>query len=868
MLRWAMALCVLATAADGATASSADLDWTVVEADCDYGILRHERTDEARRRGIPVENLVVRATIGTYIHAQRAIEPARIVEDLVAGVWIKADRQGLQVRGRVVLPRSVDPQTGEPYRVLIAGQSYRQPGLWQKLNVSDTPRELQRSVRVLRARTNESIDLRGAYLEALVLNVFGGPGTTRAWIDQVELEGCIAPDPLQGEPIADASSETETSWVPLEPEDRPRLRVETLHVGGRPYFPRVIEHRGEEFELLQQLGFNTVFLPTPATPEQFEQAQQRGLWLVCPPPDEVEQARPDGPILAWFCGHELSEHPQATLWTERLRRRDPGQRPLIAGAEHNQWVASRQVDILLRRRLPLGTTMELSQFGPWLQTCTQLARPGTPFWSTVQTELSENVLQQAETWTGPPSDPPSAVEAEQVRQLTLASIAAGARGLWFASSHPLNDGDSSTQLRRLFLERMNLESLLMAPWAMGGQPIGEVPAANSEYRVQCLSTERSRLLIPTRQHHHSQLVCHPASRGNSLVVAGVPDSIDAFLLTPVGLRPVQHRRISGGLHLETDPLDSDSLILLTQDPLVISHMNRIIYRIRNRAAELEYQIASWQWKDLQQQSGIDQKTMHLVSADLAEAESSLQTCGQLLKSQDAAAIYRFARQSQSALARVRSMIWHRRMAEYGTPLAHPSGAAFALSQTLAANDIPLSDDDWGANLLPCGDCEQLPQMVSAGWRQHRTPTADLTTYIALSPHRPHSGNHCLRLRAESQTKETDVQIAESPAIWVHTAPITVRPGQIVRISGWIRIDQPLPATPDGCLISDSISGPELGLRFYETDGWQPFQMLRSIAQHDHLTVTITLSGLGEVYLDDLQVRTLTEESRLALRKKQ
>jgi hypothetical protein len=280
--------------------------------------------------------------------------------------------------------------------------------------------------------------------------------------------------------------------------------------------------------------------------------------------------------------------------------------------------------------------------------------------------------------------------------------------------------------------------------------------------VLALSTERSRLLIPTRQHNHNQLVCHPASRGNSLVVAGVPDSIDAFLLTPVDLRAVQHRRISGGLHLATDPLDSDSLILLTQDPLVVSHMNRIIYRIRDRAAELEYQIARWQWRNLQQQSGIDQKTMHLLSADLAEAESSLQTCGQLLESQDAAAAYRFARQSQSALARVRSAIWHRRMNEYATPLAHPGGAAFALSQTLASNDLPEANDAWSANLLPCGNCEQLSQMVSAGWRQHQAPTAGLSTYIALSPHQPRSGNHCLRLRAELRTEETDPSAAESP----------------------------------------------------------------------------------------------------------
>ncbi len=104
---------------------------------------------------------------------------------------------------------------------------------------------------------------------------------------------------------------------------------------------------------------------------------------------------------------------------------------------------------------------------------------------------------------------------------------------------------------------------------------------------------------------------------------------------------------------------------------------------------------------------------------------------------------------------------------------------------------------------------------------------------------------------------------ESPLLWVHSAPVTVHPGQVVKISGWVRIDQPLSAGPDGCLISDSVSGPDLALRLRKTQGWQPFQMLRSVHQNDHLSVTITLTAPGEVCLDDLQICVRPTDPQMA-----
>ena len=136
-------------------------------------------------------------------------------------------------------------------------------------------------------------------------------------------------------------------------------------------------------------------------------------------------------------------------------------------------------------------------------------------------------VKRKDCWLGHPICRPT-WKANRCGRWRLASLAAGARGLWFCSDHPLDAADPATQLRRLLLERLNQELLLVAAWAMGGRRVGEVAAQNPQYRVTALATERSRLLIPCRVLPHAQFVCIPGSDGNSLVVSGAPTPVRSF----------------------------------------------------------------------------------------------------------------------------------------------------------------------------------------------------------------------------------------------------------------------------------------------------------------------------------------------------
>jgi hypothetical protein len=94
------------------------------------------------------------------------------------------------------------------------------------------------------------------------------------------------------------------------------------------------------------------------------------------------------------------------------------------------------------------------------------------------------------------------------------------------------------------------------------------------------------------------------------------------------------------------------------------------------------------------------------------------------------------------------------------------------------------------------------------------------------------------------------------AAWVKTSAVDVQPGDLVRIHGWVKIEQGLEDLGDGLLIYDSAGGSQLALRIHQAGRWQPFVIYRGIDQSQGLTVTCALSGYGEVQLDDFSIEVI------------
>jgi hypothetical protein len=58
---------------------------------------------------------------------------------------------------------------------------------------------------------------------------------------------------------------------------------------------------------------------------------------------------------------------------------------------------------------------------------------------------------------------------------------------------------------------------------------------------------------------------------------------------------------------------------------------------------------------------------------------------------------------------------------------------------------------------------------------------------------------------------------------------------------------------DGVLVYDSQSGPVGAVRFDSAAGWRQFSLIREIQQSGEFTITMSLTGMGEVLFDDLRI---------------
>ncbi len=274
--------------------------WRACGGDGNQRILQQQRVSGQAHSGQGCEWLQVAGNNGNSFFIAHDVGRPRVIDELLPSVWIRSDRAGLQLSADIILPRVIDPRTGTPLMARVFGTSYNDPGQWRQLRVDGIPRLLERQVQALRAQFGPGVNGREAFVQRVVINVYGGPGTTNLWIDDLEVYGFVpaaAVSPGWTPPRA-AVRPVSNSTIPAPPptppgagggyEPGPRSGAamirSVLMVDGQPIFPRVIQYQGEPLPLLKQVGFNAIALAEVPSPELREEAARLGLWLVCPPP--------------------------------------------------------------------------------------------------------------------------------------------------------------------------------------------------------------------------------------------------------------------------------------------------------------------------------------------------------------------------------------------------------------------------------------------------------------------------------------------------------------------------------------------------------------------------------------------------------
>jgi len=94
--------------------------WQVTTGGDEATPLVQERTDTDVHRGSRCERIVVESAAAGMIRLQLPLEPAAVIDELQASVWVRASRPDVQLAIRVRLPNVQGPR-GRSVEVVVPG---------------------------------------------------------------------------------------------------------------------------------------------------------------------------------------------------------------------------------------------------------------------------------------------------------------------------------------------------------------------------------------------------------------------------------------------------------------------------------------------------------------------------------------------------------------------------------------------------------------------------------------------------------------------------------------------------------------------------------------------------------------------------
>src|SRR5262249_52701979 len=286
----------------------------------------------------------------------------------------------------------------------------------------------------------------------------------------------------------------------------------------------------------------------------------------------------------------------------------------------------------------------------------------------------------------PGTVPRACASLEQIRLLTYLSVASGARGLLFESRNRLDGQDIETRRRAMTLELVNLELNLIEPWGAAGSVVSTVsgklfsPAAADpsaprpptlplppptpvvpQVVAGLMQTEKARLLLPMWLGKGGQFATGQAAASDvALVVPGIPPGHDGYELSPTGLQRLDQKRATRGSRITLRDFGVATLVVFTDDPVVLRSLNERISRSNERAAKLQQDLAQiklMQIEQLQQQMAAINVVRPFAAQYLSLARSTFQQTEAAMRARDFERAYRTAESGMRPLRLLERAYW-------------------------------------------------------------------------------------------------------------------------------------------------------------------------------------------------------------------
>jgi len=870
------------------------------------GQIQHRRGPQLGYAGAAGEEIIVEGSRATEIYIDRPLsKPGRTLPELKAVVWVRANRVGAQLYFHVVFPRQIDPATGHLLETHIKGGEYTDAGRWQQLVCGTTDEEMHSEIWKLRWKfRSEPIDVSGSYVDRVVVTCPLGPEQFRIALG----------DPLV-EPLIEAGTQAPPEQSrQLRPTAE--IHQGQLTIGGRPRLAIMAIDHGENIETYRQLHVNTVWMRVRNAEERARLAalHERGIFAAAAPPTDpapVEQLSADGmraapraygspEIQFWYLGTWMSSQDREDVMalTEQLRSHDYRlRRPTLIDVTEEERGYSRYVAMLGTSRHVFGTAFTFRDYRNWLMERSRLANPGTFLFTWIQTEP----VPASNDWRIESKLTPAVLEPEQLRQQLYAAIMAGYRGFGYWNRTSLESNAPGAIERRLELAQLNLELELMEPFLATAslaeaatfridqkapkvtRKLVDFPRDTTEREkyIRQMLAERDtqlknqklmpqetvaavfggsnyRLVVAAWLSHDAQYVPGKLAAYDAKVLIPEPSENALFWeLTTTRLRPLKKEKTVGHYLVTLPKFDQSAIILVSSDKGWRDQVEQHIRQIAPASAQISIDLAKAKLTRVRQ---VDAELTQLGSGqpDSPNILSRAERC-----IHDAEAAYRVhefedARSSAGDAMQLLRVLeyahWNEAVTqgEYG-PISSPYSICF---QTLPEHlrliqRLGRTADNPQDNQLPSGDFESQ-NAIRSGWTQTQHSIEGVSATAETYPS-PRKGKSALRLIAIPTTGIDAPEIFSKPPVSVSSPPMPVRKGQILHVSGWVKVIAPPSRSLDAITVHDNIDRMLGALRFTEKSGWQRFQFLREVRADGPYILTLTLHGMGEVLFDDLQV---------------
>jgi hypothetical protein len=409
---------------------------------------------------------------------------------------------------------------------------------------------------------------------------------------------------------------------------------------------------------------------------------------------------------------------------------------------------------------------------------------------------------------------------------------------------------------------------------------------NNVIEMAIMSGPNGQLLVPLWYQKDAQFVPgQMAAQTVDIVIPGVPDTATIWKVSTTGVSTVRRQSGSTGARVTLENFDQIATLVISTDPNWGNILRNRISQISDTNARLWYELAK---AKLQRVQRVDAELQHMGHGIpdspqlIARANSHLALASQRLRDGSNAGrgvtqasfstsyaatttTPEFVRlQCQGAMQSLRILQrahWEAAIAERSSAVASPYTISY---QTLPEHwrfvrRVGATHFAGYENRLPSGSFENTDtaQMIADGWDNQQDDIEGVRAAAELASLGRQSG-FALRLLAVPNTNAEIPVALEGIPIALTTPPLPVKAGQIVHISGRIRIQARPAASIEGVTVTESLTGSKA--RWKKTRGWETFELIREVTTDSDLRLRLTLHGLGEVLFDDLKIVASTPAS--------